>query len=212
MTPFQDQSHYDLLEVPVTAHRDDIERAYPLVRAAYEPGALASYSVFARDEVTQIRERIDAAYQVLMDEEARRRYDALIGVAEEFSIADELLPPSAPSVSPSRAVASALDDLEEAEDDEHGGWDGPKLRRARLRRGVEVDAIAEITKINPRYLRAIEEGAYPELPAAVYTRGFINAYARAIEIDPDPVVRDIMDAFEEARSERRRPRRLTGRR
>ena len=86
------------------------------------------------------------------------------------------------------------------------------MRRARLRRGVEVDAIAEITKINPRYLRAIEEGAYPELPAAVYTRGFINAYARAIEIDPDPVVRDIMDAFEEARSERRRPRRLTGRR
>jgi len=210
--PFREQSHYDLLEVPVTARRDEIERAYPLIRAAYEPGALASYSVFASDEVAQICERIDAAYEVLTDEEARRRYDTLIGVAAEAPANEAAPPPGAPDASLGGAGASALDDLDEVEDEDQGGWDGAKLRRARLRRGVEVTEIAEITKINPRYLRAIEEEAYADLPAAVYTRGFVTAHARTLEIDPGPVVRDIMDAFEQARSERPRPRRLTGRR
>lgn len=205
MKSVEEQSHYDVLEIPVTARRDDIERAYPLVRAAYEPGALAAYSVFRSEEVAQICERIDLAYQVLTDDEARQRYDVLVGIdsgvpAAEQEAACETTAPAAP---PAR---------DEVGGEEEGDWDGPKLRRARLRRGIEIAAIADITKISPNYLRAIEEAAYVDLPAAVYTRGFVTAYARTIDIDPDPVVQSFMANFEEARSERRRGRLLSGRR
>jgi len=210
--PVEEQSHYDVLEVPATARRDEIEHAYPLVRAAYEPGALASYSVFGSDEVAQICERIDAAYQVLTNDEARQRYDALLGIDNGLPAVEQESDTGGPSEGPGAAAPAALDDLDEVEDEEPGDWDGSKLRRARMRRGIEISAIAEITKINPNYLRAIEEGAYVELPAAVYTRGFVTAYARTIDIDPEAVVRGFMAHFEEARSERRRGRLLSGRR
>jgi len=210
--PVEEQSHYDVLEVPVTAGRDEIERAYPLVRAAYEPGALASYSVFGRDEVAEICDRIDEAYQVLRDVEARERYDALLGIDAGFPSFQEPMEPIPAPMSSGATGASALDDLEEIEDEDEGNWDGSKLRRARMRRGIEISAIAETTKINPNYLRAIEEEAYADLPAAVYTRGFITAYAKTIEIDPAPVLQDFMENFKEARSERRRGSLLSGRR
>ena len=210
MKSVEEQSHYDVLEIPVTARRDDIERAYPLVRAAYEPGALAAYSVFRSEEVAQICERIDLAYQVLTDDEARQRYDVLVGIDSGVPAAEQ----EAACETTAAAAPPALDEVEVAgeEEEEEGNWDGPKLRRARLRRGIEIAASADITKINPNYLRAIEEAAYVDLPAAVYTRGFVTAYARTIDIDPDPVVQSFMANFEEARSERRRGRLLSGRR
>lgn len=205
MKSVEEQSHYDVLEIPVTARRDDIERAYPLVRAAYEPGALAAYSVFRTEEVAQICERIDLAYQVLTDDKARQRYDVLVGIDSGVPVAEQ-------EAACETTAAAAPPALDEVEGEEEGDWDGPKLRRARLRRGIEIAAIADITKINPNYLRAIEEAAYVDLPAAVYTRGFVTAYARTIDIDPDPVVESFMANFEEARSERRRGRLLSGRR
>lgn len=215
MKPVEEQSHYDVLEVPVNAPREDIERAYPLVRSAYQPGALASYSVFESDEVAQICERIDAAYRVLSDESSRERYDAGLGIRpadpDPEPVSEVPIAPmgSGATETPSLADLAEYDDVD-LEDE--GDWDGARLRRARLRQGVEISGIAEITKINPNYLRAIEDGAYQDLPAAVYTRGFVTAYAQTIEVDPAPVVRDFMANFEEARSERRRGRLLSGRR
>ena len=215
MKPVEEQSHYDVLEIPVTAGREDIERAYPLVRSAYEPGALASYSVFESDEVAQICERIDAAYRVLMDEESRERYDTLLGFHSEERALERAPEVELPPMGAGASETPSLEDLEGYDDvevEEEGEWDGARLRRARLRRGVEISGIADVTKISPNYLRAIEDSAYRDLPAAVYTRGFVTAYAREIDIDPEPVVRDFMASFEEARSERRRGRLLSGRR
>jgi cytoskeletal protein RodZ len=49
------------------------------------------------------------------------------------------------------------------------------------------------------YLQAIEDEAFDTLPAAVYARGFVAAYARAIGLDPNRVVESYMPRFEAAR-------------
>jgi hypothetical protein len=215
MKPIEEQNYYEVLELPYSARLEDIKRAYPIVRGAYEDESLATYSVFGRDEAELIRERIDVAYRVLTDDDARRRYDEKIGLdpgayaSGQTAVAVDNIP-SEPAVEVVSAL-DALDEMDELEDEESGDWDGAKLRRARMRRGIEIDHISDITRINPRYLRAIEESAYRDLPAAVYTRGFVTAYTRTIGLDPQPVAQSYMAKFEEARGDRSRRRLLSNR-
>ena len=61
MKPIEEQDHYEVLEPPYSARLEDIKRAYPIVRGAYDDDSLATYSVFGRDEAELIRERIDEA-------------------------------------------------------------------------------------------------------------------------------------------------------
>jgi flagellar biosynthesis protein FlhG len=94
------------------------------------------------------------------------------------------------------------------EEDAEGSFDGAWLRRSRLRSGVEIEQIAAVTKINPSYLRFIEEEKFQDLPAPVYVRGFVGAYARCIGLDPERVVSSYMQRLDAApRSEPRRRQR-----
>lgn len=57
------------------------------------------------------------------------------------------------------------------------------LRQARLRSGVDLDKLAAKTKINPRYLKAIETGEFDKLPGGIFARMFIKQYADALGLD-----------------------------
>ena len=46
-------------------------------------------------------------------------------------------------------------------------------RKVRQTRGIELSDISQRTKISERYLRAIEEERFSEMPAAVYVRGYV---------------------------------------
>jgi DnaJ-class molecular chaperone len=74
--PLSEQSHYEVLEVSRDCPPDGIERAYRLVLATYGEGSLAGYSVVREADAAAIRERVETAYRVLSDEQARRSYDA----------------------------------------------------------------------------------------------------------------------------------------
>ena len=65
---------------------------------------------------------------------------------------------------------------------------GEELRRNRLVREVSLESIAKATKISVRYLEALERGDVSRLPAPVFTRGFIRAYAGYLGLDPDEMV------------------------
>jgi cytoskeletal protein RodZ len=51
-----------------------------------------------------------------------------------------------------------------------------------------VEQIAEVTKISPRYLRAIESGRFGELPGGIYDRSYIRQYAAATRRDSDELL------------------------
>lgn len=53
---------------------------------------------------------------------------------------------------------------------------GEKLRDIREAHGLSIAMIADITKIQKRYLIAIEEGELSKLPKGPYMRGFIRQY------------------------------------
>jgi flagellar biosynthesis protein FlhG len=225
MRSVEEMDHYEVLEVSQDADADEIERAYRLLSSAYADTSLATYSLFDPEDAGALRVRIEEAYRVLSDPGRRASYDALrdADTAGEPGEPDEpvVLAPLAettlavPLEEPRPREAPAFDRIAGPEELEEDGvevvWDGPRLRRARLLRGVEMDDVAGATKVNPAYLRFIEDDRFDDLPALVYVRGFVSAYARFLGLDAPRVARSYTLRYEEHR--RAKPRsRLLGQR
>jgi len=60
-----------------------------------------------------------------------------------------------------------------------------RLAAAREAKGVDLLRAERETKIRRQYLAAMERGAWEELPAGVYARGFLRNYAMYLGLDPD---------------------------
>jgi len=110
-----------------------------------------------------------------------------------------------------RGELRRFEGFDDEDEPEGAPWDGPRLRRARLARGAELEAVADITKIGASYLRFLEEERFEALPASVYVRGFVAAYARCLGLDATAVATSYMERVyaqrAEGAGERRRPRR-----
>ena len=72
---------------------------------------------------------------------------------------------------------------------------GQRLRRERELRGVNIDEIAQATKISSRMLEALETNRFDILPGGVFNRGFIRAYARYLGLNEEDVVNDYLEAI-----------------
>lgn len=83
MKPLSEQTFYEILEVRADAPTAEIESAYARARELYGPGSLATYSLVAPEEAALLAARIEEAKRILLDPDARARYDAgLAAVAE----------------------------------------------------------------------------------------------------------------------------------
>lgn len=62
-----------------------------------------------------------------------------------------------------------------------------------MSKGYSLDDLQEITKIQKRYLSAIEEGNYSIMPGTFYVRAFIKQYAEAVGLDAN----ELLETFKE---------------
>jgi cytoskeletal protein RodZ len=85
---------------------------------------------------------------------------------------------------------------------------GEALKREREQRDIPLRDIANATKINLRYLEALEQNRFDKLPGGVFNKGFIRAYARFIGADGEALVQRYMEemAEKEAATEGGQPR------
>lgn len=68
------------------------------------------------------------------------------------------------------------------------GSAGAMLRAARQARGQDLELLAQVLKVPPRKLEALEADRYDELPGLAFVRGLALSYARQMGIDPQPVL------------------------
>ncbi|MBQ4865656.1 helix-turn-helix domain-containing protein [Priestia megaterium] len=71
---------------------------------------------------------------------------------------------------------------------------GQRLRQERENKGLSLEDLQKLTKIQKRYLLGIEEGNYEVMPGKFYVRAFIKQYCEAIGLDTDAI-------FEEYKSD-----------
>jgi len=60
---------------------------------------------------------------------------------------------------------------------------GAILKGAREANGESIEDVARLLRINWRYLQALEDGRFDELPGTVYAIGFIRTYADYLGVD-----------------------------
>ena len=60
---------------------------------------------------------------------------------------------------------------------------GNSLREARLRHGLDFAEAELATKIRGKYLRALEQEQFDQLPGQTYVRGFLRSYAEYLGLD-----------------------------
>ncbi len=78
------------------------------------------------------------------------------------------------------------------------GTFGEKLRKQRERRGIELEAISNTTKISTRMLRALEDENFDQLPGGVFNKGFVRAYARQIGLNEEQAVAEYLEALRDS--------------
>jgi len=71
---------------------------------------------------------------------------------------------------------------------QHASAPGLALAEAREAMGLSVEQVAEQLKLAPRQVLAIERGDFDALPNRAVARGFVRAYAKAVRLDPAPLV------------------------
>lgn len=72
---------------------------------------------------------------------------------------------------------------------------GTRLRRQREKKHIALAAIAEQTKIHPSLLAELERDDVRHWPSGIFRRAFIRAYAEAIGLQPDEVVREFLTLY-----------------
>jgi cytoskeleton protein RodZ len=65
---------------------------------------------------------------------------------------------------------------------------GENLRREREMRGVSLEEISASTKINLRFLQALEAEDFAKIPGGIFTRSFLRAYADYLGLDTERIL------------------------
>ena len=69
---------------------------------------------------------------------------------------------------------------------------GAQLRRAREERDLSLSDLSQITKIRVALLKALENNEPLTISGDFYTRGFLRAYAAAVGLNPEEIVRECL--------------------
>jgi cytoskeleton protein RodZ len=91
------------------------------------------------------------------------------------------------------------------------GTFGERLKRERELREVSMEEITAATRIGPRFLAALENEDWEQLPGGVFNRGFVRSVARYLGLDEEAflaeydLARNTQSQQEPARPEERMP-------
>ena len=70
---------------------------------------------------------------------------------------------------------------------------GKQLREAREKKKLSIQDVSIAIKINNKTLQAIEDGDLESLPAKPFLRGFVQTYARYLELNVDDIMKKFLE-------------------
>jgi flagellar biosynthesis protein FlhG len=176
--PIDEPTLYAMLGVTRSASDEEIRRAYKRQREIYATGGLAIVSLLDGEDLAGAQRKLDEAHDTLLDAVRRRAYDLSTFLDAEPQVL------AARTIRPAVAAEQLM--LQEELQREVGPdteFTGALLRKVRESQGLELLDLSSKTKIARAHFQAIEDERYDDLPALVYTRGFIMELAKQLRLD-----------------------------
>ncbi len=193
MKQIEEQTYYEILEVSPDADPKEIQRAYDHAKETFHADSPAMYSLFSEEEMRKIQTVIEEAYRVLMDEALRRSYD------QSHSHRIERAPEEKFRTMPVKPteIKGSLSFTDLAMEVGDITYRGRSLKEIREKLGIDLKTISAETKINMKILEWIEDEDLERLPAPVYLKGFLKAYARALNLDSQKLIEGYFQLFKD---------------
>lgn len=222
----KNKNYYEILEIPEQASPEEIHKGYMRAKNAYSQDSLALYSLMSPEECNEVLNLIEEAYNILSEPTKRRQYDSARGLntneshrvvsreatsgfdmtEDDHSISKRNITTQQNSMT--KIVAQNRFSLEynvdaefEKEIEQATEFTGDFLKKVREYKGVELNRMADMTKVSKTYIRNIEEEAFEKLPASVYVRGFVYQYAKSLKLNPELVANSFLYRLKKAKGE-----------
>lgn len=77
---------------------------------------------------------------------------------------------------------------------------GEALRHERERLGISLDEISSSTKVSIRYLRALEQSDFRQLPGGIINKGIVRSYINQLGLDQELWLNMFLNAWRESGS------------
>ena len=216
------KNFYEVLNVKQSATFEEIKEAYQKAKLSLSEENMALYSIMSSDDIEENINQIEEAFGVLGNERNRRKYhlenEFSVEVIQEDQKTEEAITQKVTIQEETRAaplkakvekkisnlVASNkfalkydVDPIFEKEIKELKEFSGETLKRVREYKNVDIARMCEMTRISKTHLKNIEAENINELPARVYTRGFVYQYAKCLKMDPEEVAASYMNRVDQ---------------
>ena len=200
MERLTEQNYYKLLGVSPKASFEEVRSAYDQAVGIYSTDSIATYSLLTQKERERILSRLVDAYKTLTNSQLRREYNH--SLIEKGELSPQEI--GFPSLEDSNGLKGKLREvsveslirIEESSDKENQPPDpnldlfeeqtsvtGKSIKMLRTAREISLEEIYRRTNIPKKTLEDIEEENFEELPALVYLKGFLKAYAKILDVN-----------------------------
>ena len=212
MKRLTEQNYYTLLGIPPKASFGEVQSAYDQALRIYSTDSIATYSLFTQQERERIFSRLLDAYKTLTDSQLRREYDHFLIERGELSPQDIGYPSLKDSnitkgklreVSKESLIQKEKDTEIENQPSESNldlfdsqtSVTGKSIKIVRAAREISLEEIYRKTNIPKKTLEDIEEEHFEKLPALVYLKGFLKAYAKILNVNQAQMVNGYMKRY-----------------
>lgn len=196
---------YEILEISPNALPKEIQTAYQKKLEIYSDNSFAAIGLMSKEEKEKERDLLEQNYKLLINSQSRQKYDEeLISrnlLKEEERISDyreiqyqsRLIIQEAPDQpSENQKEPNEINEISEV-----SYYDGPSLRKIRQAKKISVEEIVSETNIRSWYIQSIEEEKFDALPARIYLKGFLKQIALYLKLQPEKVLRDYLERYDE---------------
>jgi DnaJ-class molecular chaperone len=212
MKRLTEQNYYTLLGIPPKASFGEVQSAYDQALSIYSTDSIATYSLFTQQERERILSSLVDAYKTLTDSQLRREYNHFLiergelspqdigysslknsnitkGKLKEVSI-ESLIQKEKDTEIENQPSESNLDLF-----DSQTSVTGKSIKIVRAAREISLEEIYRKTNIPKKTLEDIEEEHFEKLPALVYLKGFLKAYAKILNVNQTQMVNGYMKRY-----------------
>jgi len=221
MKRIAEQNYYELLDISPQASAQEVRCAYDRAMNIFSADSTPTYSLLSQKERELILSRIVDAYKTLTNGQLRTEYNqqllesgellpedlGLFSLEEPTPVNGKVRDVNLESLVAGKKTAehqmpSAEDGLTLIEIDV--AVSGEDIQALRIARKITIEDIYRKTNIPKRTLEDIEEERFDELPALVYLKGFLKAYAEILNVNEIRMVNGYVKRFLEWKASSRR--------